>query len=157
MSLHVKLITPDRVLFDQEAISISLPTVDGEITVLPHHAPLTALLIPGIIRLHRSVEDQEEIAVSGGFIHVEMASQVMVLADTAERGQELDLSIIEQAKQRAQEVMKQTVNKDDVAFANAAAGLQRELARYRVANKHHGMKGVPMMDRSRIPHDENPT
>ena len=153
--INVRLITPDRVLFDQSAESISLPTVEGEITVLSHHAPLTALLVPGIIQLQHA-STKEELAVSGGFIHVEAGSKVMVLADTAERGQELDLSVIEQAKERARQVMQQAVNTDDVAFAQAAAALERELARYRVASKHRKMQGLPLSDRSRILHDENP-
>ena len=156
MPLHTKLVTPDRVLLDEDLDSLSLPTVEGEITVLPHHAPLVALLVPGIIHLAHASKKIDEIAVSGGFIQVSEKSQITILADTAERGQELDLSTIEEAKKRAQEVMQQAINKDDASFALAAAALQRELARLRVSRKHHGIKGVPTSDRPNLPPDENP-
>ena len=139
--IHFRLVTPDRVLADEEVLSISLPTVEGELTILPHHAELTALLVPGIIKIKKSGKNvEEEVAVSGGFIHITKDGQTMVLADTAERGHELDISIIEEAKKRAQEVMRQAVTKDDVSFVAAAAALERELARFRVATKHHHTK-----------------
>ena len=145
MMLKFKLVTPDRTLADEEVALISLPTAEGEITVLPHHASLTALLSPGIIKIQRAagaMDQQEEVAVSGGFIHVTEDNQVMVLADTAERGHELDISVIEEAKKRAQDVMRQAVSKDDLSFAAAAAALERELARHRLATKHHRTHNV---------------
>ncbi|MDO8618285.1 MAG: ATP synthase F1 subunit epsilon [Candidatus Uhrbacteria bacterium] len=136
--IHFCLVTPDRVLADEEVLSISLPTVEGELTILPHHAELTALLVPGIIKIKKSGKNvEEEVAVSGGFIHVTKDRQAIVLADTAERGHELEISVMEEAKKRAQEVMRQAVTKDDVSFAAAAAALERELARYKVASRHH--------------------
>lgn len=140
MSLHLKLITPDRSLLDEEVSSVSLPTADGEITVLPHHIPLATLLVPGIVRAKRDGTD-DEIAVSGGFVEVKKDGTVMILADTAERGQELDLSVIEEAQQRAKAVMSNAARQDDESFAAAAAGLQREIARYRVATRHRRQGG----------------
>lgn len=137
MPLHFRLVTPDRVLADEEVEAISLPTVEGEVTVLPHHAALTALLAPGIVKIRRNKNEIEDLAVSGGFIHVTQDHHAMVLAETAERGHELDISLIEEAKKRAQEVMRQAANRDDVSFAAAAAALERELARYKVATRHH--------------------
>lgn len=155
-ALHFKLVTPDRTLLDEEVVSVTLPTVEGEITVLPHHAPISALLVPGIIKLKTVKGESEDVAVSGGFIQVKSDGTVMALADTAEHGHELQLSVIEEAKQRAKDVMKQAVTKDDVSFASAAAGLERELARYRVAMKHrHGMKNVPTADQTAIKKDAN--
>jgi len=135
MSLHFKLVTPDRVLLDTEVSSVSLPTPDGEITVLNHHIPLATLLVPGIVRTKKNGVE-EEVAVSGGFVEIKRDGTVMVLADTAERGQELELSVIEEAKKRAQAVVNNAARQDDEAFAAAAAGLERELARYRVASRH---------------------
>ncbi len=142
MPLHFKLITPDRVLADEEVLSISLPTPNGEITVLPHHAALASLLSPGVIRIKRQ-SGEEEVASSGGFINVTETGEVSVLADTAERGQELDISAIEEAKKRAMEVMRGAVSKDDVSFAAAASALQRELARYKVASRHRHRREQP--------------
>src|SRR5574337_1441575 len=146
MAFRFRLVTPERTLVDEEVDSATLPTVAGEITVLSHHAPLAALLKAGIIKVTRA-KQAEEIAVSGGFIQVAEDGSVMALAETAERGHELDLSVIEQAKQRAKDVMQKAVAKDDVSFASAAAALERELARYKLAMKHrYGAKGIPTAD-----------
>ena len=133
--MRFRLVTPERVLFDEEAASVTLPTSEGEITILPGHATLAALLKAGIVKLKHMESHETDVAVSAGFINIDK-DVVTALADTAERGEELDLSVIEEAKRRAEELMKNTSRRDDVAFASAAAGLERELARYRVATTH---------------------
>ncbi len=139
MSFRFKLVTPDRVLFEQEVEAVSLPTPDGQIEVLTHHVPLSTLLATGIIQLHEAGKE-EEVAVSGGFVTVGEDGTLTVLAETAERGEELDLSVIQEAKQRAMDVMKKAVSTDDLSFAMAAAALERELSREKLAlkRKHHG-------------------
>lgn len=155
MSIHFELITPERVVFRTEVGQVTLPTTLGDITILPNHAPLVATLTPGVARLwHES--SVEDVAVSGGFIEITADGHVRVLADTAERGTELDLSVIEAAKQRAEAVMKEVVRSDDVSYAAAAAALERELARYRVAIKHRGTRHAPTVDAANLPSDENP-
>ncbi|MCC7357199.1 ATP synthase F1 subunit epsilon [Candidatus Uhrbacteria bacterium] len=134
MPLHFELVTLERTLFKEEALQVTLPTTMGEITVLPGHQAIVASLISGVAHLKRKDGGEEDIAVSGGFIEIK-DDVVRVLADTAERGEDLDIEIIEQAKKRAEDIMKATDRRDDNAFAAAAAALERELARYRVANK----------------------
>ncbi|MFA5185478.1 MAG: ATP synthase F1 subunit epsilon [Patescibacteria group bacterium] len=154
-TLKFELITPERVLYRQEAERVSLPTATGEITVLPGHIGLVAALVPGIARLTVNGKS-EEVAVSGGFIQVGKDS-VRVLADTAERGEELDISVIEDAKKRADKVMKEAVRLDDNSYAAAIAGMEREMARYKLAIKRrHSPKGTPTIDKSALPQDENP-
>lgn len=155
MPIHLELITPERVVFKTDVDQVTLPTAMGEITVLPNHSPLVATLVPGVARLKNS-QGEEEVAVSGGFIEILQDNVVRVLADTAERGHELDLHTIEEAKARAEKVMKEAVHSDDASFAAAAAGLERELARYRVARRAHGSKGNPILDAANLPSDENP-
>ncbi len=152
MALQLTLVTPDRALLKMEALSLSLPTADGEVTILPGHAALASLLVPGIARV-KTKEGEREIAVSGGFIRVNIDGTVNVLADTAESGEELDLSVIEKAKERAKEVMQKAASADDVSFSQAAAGLQRELARERLVLKRRS-KPTPG-DQTRIPSDKN--
>jgi F-type H+-transporting ATPase subunit epsilon len=156
MPIHLELVTPERVLFREEVDEVTLPTREGEITVLPNHIPLIASLVAGVARLKRGKET-EDVAVSGGFIEIQAGGRVRVLADTAERGHELDLSVIEKAKQRAEAVMKETTRTDDNAYAAAAAALERELARYKVVRKHRGSTRTPLVDAANLPHDENPT
>ncbi len=138
--MHLKLISPERVLSDEPFVSVSVPTELGEITVLPHHAPLVAILVSGIITVRLPNGSIDEIAVSNGFIRVTKEG-VTILAETAERGHELDVSVIEEAKTRAKQVMVKAATQDDVAFAMAAAALEREMARYKLAVKKRTGKG----------------
>ncbi|MFZ2804038.1 MAG: ATP synthase F1 subunit epsilon [Patescibacteria group bacterium] len=153
--IHLELITPERVVFKQDVDQVTLPTAMGEITVLPNHIPLVATLVAGVAKLKKgSVE--EDVAVSGGFIEVSAGDNVRVLADTAERGFELKLEVIEEAKARAEAVMKQAANANDESYAAALAALDREFARHRVAYKHRGSARVPTIDGANLPPDENP-
>lgn len=153
--IHFELITPERAVFREDVDRMTLPTTQGEITILPGHVPLVASLVPGVARLWRGAEAPEDVAVSGGFIEVG-PNKVRVLADTAERGMELDVSAIEKAKVRAEQVMKETVRTDDVAYAAAAAALERELARYKVARRYRAARSNPTIDKANLPPDENP-
>lgn len=133
--LKFELITPEKVVFSTDVDQVTLPTMDGEITILPGHIPLVAQLVPGVASLKINGRS-EDVAVSGGFIQVDGRGKVTALADTAERGVNLNLEDIEKAKQRAEEVMHSAARGDDETFARAAAELERELARYRVALKY---------------------
>ena len=154
-TFRLKLLTPERTLSEEDVLSVSLPTLTGEITILSGHVALASLLVAGVVRIKRSA-GEEELAVSGGFIQVSDKGQnVTVLADTAERGHELDLIALEAAKERARQVMREAIKQDDVSFAAAAAALERELARHRVASRHQAHKQHPLADRARIKHKDN--
>lgn len=137
MKLSLKIVTPERVVYEDEVDSVTAMTESGEITVLPGHVPLVATLRAGELRCMKGKETVL-LAASTGFIEVRSAREVVVLADTAERVEELELAKIEEARERARQMLTQTRHVDDVAFADAAAGLERELARYKVAIKRHG-------------------
>lgn len=133
--MKFKIITPERVVFEDEVDEATLPTTEGEITVLPHHIPLVTLSKAGVIRLKKGSKE-EFLAVSGGYIEVEPGSRLTVLADTAERAEELDIKKIEEAHERARKIMEEKIHTDDVAYASAAVALERELARLKVIHKH---------------------
>lgn len=152
--IHFELVTPERVVFRQEVDQVTLPTMEGEVTIMSGHIPMVAALKAGIAHLKKGT-GEEDVAVSGGFIEVRAGNNVRVLADTAERGIELDLKVIEEAKQRAEKVMNETSRRDDVQYTMAAASLERELARYKVARKHAG-RLAPTIDKATLPNDENP-
>jgi len=141
MPLHVKLVTPDRVLFEEEAASLTVPTETGEITILPNHAPLVANIIAGVGELRRPDGSIEDIALSNGFLQIGSGSKVTILAETAERGAELDVQSIDEAKARAEKTMKEGIAASEESFAEAAAALERELARYRAAMKFKKRSG----------------
>ncbi len=156
MSIYFELVTPERLVFHQDIDEAILPTSEGEIAILPHHIALIATLVPGVMRLKKG-NVEEHVAVSGGFIEVLSDNKVRVLADSAERGSDLDVSVIETAKQRAEQLMRQAVRSDDGSFAAAAAAMERELARYRVAHRHSRSTHVPMIDAGLISDSENST
>lgn len=133
--LTIKIVTPERVVFEGSADSLSAMTENGEVTILPHHVSLVSLLRSGEMRL-RDNGQETLLAVSTGVLEVRAGSQIIILADTAERSEELELEKIEAAKNLAQQRLLDARAKNDVAYADAAAHLERELARYRVATKH---------------------
>ncbi len=132
--LTYTIVTPERVVMDGEADSISVMTSMGEITVLPHHVPLLALMKAGEMRI-RNGNEETLLATSTGLFEVREGGLVVVLADTAERSEELEIAAIEAAKKRAEDALIEARQKNDVSYADAAAHLERELARYRVALK----------------------
>lgn len=133
--MKFSITTPERVVYEDEVDEVTLPTTEGEITVLPHHIPLVTLSRAGVVRVKKGSAEQY-LAVSGGYVEVQPGSKLTILADTAERAEELDIKKIEEAHERARKIMEEKIHTDDVAYASAAAALERELARLKVARKH---------------------
>ncbi len=139
--IQFELTTPERIVLKTEVESVSLPTQQGEITVLTGHVPLVSNLMPGMITI-RNGRDEQYLAVSGGFIEVQPRGRVIVLADTAERAEELDVKKIEEAREAARRAIADRRAADDMSSAAAVAALERELARLKVAKKHRS-RGTP--------------
>lgn len=142
MPLTVELVTPTRALLREGVDAVSVPTPLGEISILPSHVPLVTTVAAGELRLRRGSSVQS-FAVAGGVLEVREGSRVVILADVAERAEEISEAAAEEARKRALE-LRSKVAADDVAFAAAAAMVERELARLRVARKyrHRGHRGV---------------
>lgn len=134
MKLTYTIVTPERIVQEGEADLVSVMTSLGEITILPQHIPLVALMKAGEMRIKNGKEEML-LATSTGLVEVRSGSKVVVLADSAERSEELEIAAIEAAKKRAEEALTEARNRSDVSTADAAAHLERELARYRVAIK----------------------
>ncbi len=133
--IKFKVVTPERTVFQDEIDQVTLPTTDGEVTVLPNHMPYITVLGSGEISLKK--EGQESIlAVSGGFVELNK-NEMVVLADMAERAEEIDLQMAEDAKKRAEESMKQKITMDESEYALVAAAIEKESARIKVAKKHY--------------------
>jgi F-type H+-transporting ATPase subunit epsilon len=139
--LHLSIVTPERIVYEDEVDSITVMTDMGEITVLPDHIPLVTTLRAGELILRKNGEAQYLVA-STGFLEVRAGNKLVVLADTAERVDELELEKIEAARERARELLEEKRHVDDVAFADAAAMLERELVRHRVALKRKKYRDV---------------
>lgn len=138
-SIQFELTTPERVVVKTAYDSITIPTQEGEITVLPGHIPLVANLAPGVLTVRKG-KDEEYLAVSGGFIEFQQGDRLIVLADTAERAEELDLQKIEEARARAEKLLSEKRHAEDISSVSAVAALERELARIKVVQRHRGAR-----------------
>lgn len=137
MPLHLEIVTPERRAFEGDVDEVIVPGSEGELGILPHHAPLVSLLGNGVLRIKRGGE-QEEYAIFGGFVQVR-PDRVVVLAETADMDADIDVERAERARREAERVLESgIVEPADVARARAA--LQRALIRIRVAERqrHEG-------------------
>jgi F-type H+-transporting ATPase subunit epsilon len=140
-TIKFEIVTPERVVLQEDILQITVPTTSGEITVLPDHIPLVSVLTPGVIEVKRADNIIEIMSVSGGFIEV-MGDKIVILADTAERAEELDEARIQEAQVRAEKLKEEAQNIDDVQFAAVTAKMEKELARLRAVNKWRKIKGT---------------
>jgi F-type H+-transporting ATPase subunit epsilon len=132
MPLTVEIVTPERVVFNETGVeSVTLPGSEGELTVLPSHAPLMTSLRPGPLTFRRG-GFETDVALSGGFLEVR-DDKVTVLADTAERADEIDAARAEEARQRA--AARLATREGEMDIARAMAALERAQARLRVLER----------------------
>ena len=131
MTIKLDIVTVEKVVFSDDVDTIIAPGADGQFGVLPHHAPLMTTLVPGEILVKRAGEEYSMV-ISGGFIEVR-PDRVIVLADAAERAEEIDIARAEAAKKRAQDALTHPVSTAEAAVAEAA--LHRALARLQVAER----------------------
>lgn len=132
MPLRLDVVTVERLVFSGEVDMVIAPGIEGELGILPHHAPLMTALTYGELRARRG-EQEETFAIGGGFMEV-LPHQVTVLADSAERADEIDLERAEQARRRAEERMR-LYAQDKADFSKAEAALRRSLVRIKVAEE----------------------
>lgn len=144
--LNFEIITPEGIVFSDQVDEVILPTPLGEIGILPHHIPLVSLLSAGEARIKKGTA-VTYFAISGGFIEVK-PDKVVVLADTAERPEEIDEQRAEEARKKAQELLK-TKRTDAQDFTVLAAKMEKELARLKVV-KRRRRKEPPLSPRSSV-------
>lgn len=119
MPLSFEIVTAERQVYQDDSVDMIIaPSVDGQVGILPHHAPLIALLQPGEVRVVKG-SAEESIVVSGGFLEVSQ-NQVTILADAAERSEEIDVASAEEARHRAERTL---ANRGQPAGDLAAAEL----------------------------------
>jgi F-type H+-transporting ATPase subunit epsilon len=134
MPLHLEIVTPEKLAYEGEVDSVQLPGSEGELGVLPHHAPLVSTLGAGELRLRTGGED-EYFAIVGGFVQV-LPDRVVVMAETADMASEIDLEKAQEARRQAEQALESGyVEGADLAAARAS--LQAALIRIRVAERRH--------------------
>ncbi len=125
--MHVELITPEGAAYTGDAVSVTIPSGDGEITVMEHHIPLLSTVMPGTVIIRTPDEKELLFAVSRGVVQV-VNPTIRILSDIADRAESLEETAIELAKAKAEELRDLRRN-DAEGFADASAALERELAR----------------------------
>jgi F-type H+-transporting ATPase subunit epsilon len=142
--LQLQVVTAERQLLDEVADMVIAPGGAGELGILPRHIPLITTLKPGELRVRQNGEEHV-YAVAGGFMEVRNAvvddapgSQVIVLADAAERAEDIDIERAQEARRRAEEQLSSTAA--DVDLIAAQVALLRAIARLRVAERHRGRR-----------------
>ncbi len=130
-TFRLEVVTAERMVFSDDVNLVVAWGTEGQLGILPHHAPLMTMLRPGDLLIRKDNEEQY-LAISGGFLEVR-PDKVIVLADACERAEEIDVTRAEAAKRRAEEILKARAPEVDAAVAEAA--LRRSLARLKVAEK----------------------
>lgn len=135
-----KIVTPEGVVYENTIDQATLPTVNGQVTILPGHRSYIAALKAGEVALKKG-SDEVRLATSGGFVEFDR-NVLTVLADTAERAEAIDIKRAEEARKRAEELRKEKVSMSELEYAKVAAAIEKEAARIRVAKKHHTKHGI---------------
>ena len=137
--MRLEIITAERVVYSDDVDVLIAPGVEGELGILPHHAPLMTIIAPGEITVRKDGEDTY-LAVSGGFLEV-MANHVTILADAAERSDEIDEARVQEAVRRAEERIRMRASDSDLE--RAVSALQRSQARLRVVQRRRTRPSAP--------------
>jgi F-type H+-transporting ATPase subunit epsilon len=134
MPLQLEIVTPERLAYSDEVDAVVLPGSEGELGVLPHHAPLVTMLGVGELRIRKG-STEESFAIVGGFLQVR-PDKVVVMAETADMASEIDLEKAQEARREAERMLESGyVEGADLSAARAA--LQQALLRIRVAERRY--------------------
>lgn len=140
MKIDLQVVTPEKIAFEGEIDQISLPTKDGQITILPKHISLVSTVKSGELVI-KNGEEEILMAVYGGFVEVRK-NQVRVMTDVAERVDEIDEEKAQKARDEAQRKLQEKDRMDDVDFADAVRQLEKSLALLKAVKniKRRGIK-----------------
>ena len=132
MPLSLEIVTAERVVFhDDDVDMVVAPAVDGHVGILPRHAPLLTILQVGELRIAKG-NDEQSIVIAGGFMEV-LNNKVTILADAAERSEEIDIASAEEARHRAEQTLAGKAEGRDLAAAELA--MRYNMVRLRVGTR----------------------
>jgi F-type H+-transporting ATPase subunit epsilon len=140
MPIRCEIVSQDRTVFQGDVDIVVLPGMDGEMGVLPHHAPLLTTLKYGFIKV-RSKTHEEVFTVAGGVAEIQ-PDVITVLADAAENVAEIDVSRAEEARKRAQEALTHVKPGDGDVYENLEAALRRSNLRLDAAKRYRPGKRI---------------
>jgi F-type H+-transporting ATPase subunit epsilon len=131
-TLRLEIVTPDAVVVSEDVHMVTLPAVEGQMGVLPHHVPLLTQIVPGEVIVRKDGRDTF-LAVGEGLLQV-MGDRVLIATDMAVPSGNIDEAKVEEARQRAAARLLDRISNEEVASVNAA--LARSLAQLRVKRRH---------------------
>ncbi len=137
MPLHLEVVTAERVVYSDDVDMVVAPGMEGALGILPRHAPLMSVLTIGELRIKKGTEETP-LAIGGGFLEV-LNDRVTVLADSAERADEIDEARAEEAQQKAQRLLADRSNLDSAAALEHA--LRRAQVRLNVSRRRRSVRG----------------
>ena len=130
-TLKLEIVTPDAVVFSEAVDMVTLPGVEGQMGILPHHVPLLTHMVPGEMIVRKNGQDRF-LAVGEGFVEI-TGDEVSILTDMAVAAESIDEAKAEEARQRAQARLREKMSAEEVASVNGA--LARSLAQLRVKRR----------------------
>ncbi len=132
MTLHLKIVTPEKLLLDEEVSQVNVSTEQGQIGILPNHANLMAKLEPGELVIKKGGK-VDTLAIGDGFLQVSN-NTLTVMTDLAVNEADIDEKAVEEAKKRAEQALSQTLS--DEEYAETLANLEKSLAQLRIKRRH---------------------
>lgn len=129
----LKIVTPEKVIYDGEIDELIIPTATGEIAVLPHHIDLLTLITPGEMTIKHKGKEQH-VALTGGFLQIEKDT-LTLLSDYAIRSEEIDIKKAQEAQKRAEETLKKKGDLSERDFAVAEAEMRRAILELKASGR----------------------
>ena len=134
-TIQLSIVTPERLLLKEEIDSLQCPTELGQVTILPHHVPLIATIVAGELVVDIGAR-QEPYAILGGFLEVRTGSEVVILADSAEHVDSIDISVQETAKAKALKDLADASSLSKAETAIITARLNQSVLKLDIARKY---------------------
>lgn len=130
--LQLKVVTPEKQIYDEMVDQVNISTPDGEIGILPHHASLMAKIVPGELRIRKGSKT-DVLAVGEGFLQV-TGGVLTIMADLAVDEKDIDEKAVEEARKRAEQALAQKLS--DEEYAETLAILEKSLAQLKIKRRH---------------------
>lgn len=139
-TFKLTIVTPGGIIYEDMVEKVTLPTKSGEVTILPEHEAMVSVLQAGEINIYK-VGYETDLALSGGVLEMRPDNELFLIADSAERAEEIDIERAEAAKARAEELLQQIKNVEDVEYARIQAMIEKEMNRAAVGKKYRKIRG----------------
>lgn len=139
MKLQLEIVTPEKILYQDEADEIIVPTINGEIAILPNHVPLITKIAPGELTIKKQGKDYF-LAITAGFLELSN-NKINILADYAVRSEEIEIEKAKEAQRQAQKRMEEKGTEQE--FAEAEALFKRTLLELKIAEKRRRRTYAP--------------